>query len=546
MFCPTVNGIQAIKSNFAMFWGVEPAQLTATISIDTPPSTITYGGKHVSLDMTVINWTKVVDGTYIIQAADDPYFWKNLRLTVKYDDPVLGVDIKKLAEAIESETGWSVVLSSEEKVPTLLFSGSVIEAINVLEKLSGKFATLDHVNKEIIFVDTIPHGNIPEGVIVEDSSEKPTIDKAICYGTLLKLSQDNFLAAYETNIDDYKYLDMAVPSEGWEITTSMTLGTAETVTLKEVQNVNTYEPFRTGNVSYVIQIIRETVERGVNIAFVATTVALKQDEVILVPSLPADVDLSETTHEVRMREFGGEVFFDPPEGADTINLSTGEPSVSFATERLKEDRVFFLNDPNKASTKASEILDMLSQDKQGIYVIVTPNFPNTSESTTSDYYFGFRVFVVGKIYMPYTRYVQETTIEVVNGVMRASPTAGVSTVPDAPNLDTAFISLYLRERLLRNLRFRVLLDGYRVKFPYFASSDGTVGKDIDPNQDKTMFIQLNEAPSIDVAKRYAKISLDLLQRSGYVGVLDVPPDGSTRYVEDFGGNLFRAIAYFRK
>lgn len=547
MFCPTVNGVQVIKSNFTIYWGIEPAQLTATVPFETPPSEITYGGYNISLNMHVINWTKVEEGIYIIQAADDPYFWKNLRLTVKHDDPINGVPIVVFADAIANETGWTVELESDEVVPYLLFSGSVVEAIEVLERLSGKFATLDHLNKKIVFVDSIPNNNAPEGIVIEEGSSAPTASNVVCYGTLLKLAQDNFSAASEMEIDEFKFLDMAVPSEGWEITTATPLGTSENIVGTVTEYYDDYRPYDAGTQFTTVSKTTEFVERGVNIVFIATTLALKQDEVLLVPPIANSVKSGDVTLEVQTREFGGEVYFEAPTGAATVDIKTGKPNVSYVSLQIPNERVFFLANPDSASTKANEILDTLSSGSvEGIFIIVTPNYSNTSETTTSDYYFGFRAFVIGRVFVPYLIYQRVTEKRVVNGVLREHQVSGLNSLPDAPVVDNAFISLYLRERLLRNLRFKVLLDGYRVKFPYFVDAFGNRGKVLDPNQDSTMFIQLNEAPSIEAAISYAKLSLDVLKYTGYVGVLDASPDGTTKYVEDFGGSLFRAIGYFRK
>jgi len=553
-FCPTVNGIQVLKSNFVMYWGVEPAFLTATIPVDSPPATALYGGKNIVLDLTVTSWTKVTDGVYMIQAADEPFFWKNNRLTIKYDDPVDGVAITLMADAIANETGWEVVLESEERVPYLVFSGSVMEAINVLEKLSGKFATLDHINKRIEFVDTIPHDNASEGVMVEEAYEKPSVNKVICYGTLLKLPMDNFLAANECNIPDYKYLDMAVPAEGWEITSTMPLGVTEkvvgTIGFPETEHSTSEIVDFSGNqVTYEYYYKQCIIKRYVNVVFVATTLALKQDEVLLVPVTTREIKMPDgTMRQAKTREFDGEVYFEPPTGSAVVDPRSGEETQGYFTYQFYTDRVFFLANPNEAQTKTEELLNKLSQTEEGVYIIVTPNISTSSDAktTTSDFYFGFRAIVVGKVYIPFFQYTRSYKSTKVNDVTQDFDISGNVEVPDAPNLDLAFISLYLRERLLRNLRFKILLDGYRVKFPYFVTSDEEVGKDVDAELEGVMYIQLNEAPSIDAAINFAKLSYLVLNKTGYVGILDQSPDGATKYVEDFASGLFRAIAYYRK
>ena len=551
-FCPMINGKIPLKSNFTMYFGVEPAHLTATISADSPPSGVTYGGANVSLDMDVVSWTKTDEGIYTIQAADDPYTWKNKRINVSYNDPIDGVEVSVLADAITSATGWSVNLLNSEKVPYVIFSGSVVEAIKLLERMTGGIAYLDHMAKTINFTNVIPtvQGG---GTVIEEAYAQPAGD-VVCYGTLLKLPQDNLDAANGAGLLEWKTLSMTVPAEAWEITSATPLGVQDIEVGSSKYRKYEVIDYSGNQVQYTQDVEEAIMQRCVSLVFVATTIALRQDEVLLRPD----------------GELDGGVKFGNPYGSEANDPYTGEPGKAIYKINVGE-RVSFVP-PSNVQNKVNEIMEKLTNPQDGleysgIFVIITPNIAGDKDSlvTTSDYFFGFRAIVVGKVLIPFLQYriikkkekvggTSQTLvpdsdatgepIEKTGGLLDYS-VEGPTNLPDAPNLNMAFVSLYIRERILRNLHFDLLLDGYRIKFPYFASSTGEMG--IAPDlSDNAMYIQNNEASSLKAASDYAKAMSDLINKNGYVAVLDGSPNGASKYIEDFSGKFFRAIAYYRK
>ena len=196
-FCSKINGKLAISSSFVYIMGLEPLQLSAVIRASTPPKTVSYTGQiegcpEEGIKLSVVSWRQVGSNMYNITAYNEPYFWKLRKMTIEKVDVEEGVSIESVMTEIEKrlDSEWTIVfenldgsesMEKNDKVDSFAFvdfSGSVLSALDLLQELTGTFACIDHIEKQIIFSETMPEFEVFKKEGEEDDENVYIIERA--------------------------------------------------------------------------------------------------------------------------------------------------------------------------------------------------------------------------------------------------------------------------------------------------------------------------------------------------------------------------------
>jgi hypothetical protein len=410
-FCPQIDGNTPTSSKFAYIMGLEPLQLTATISADTPPSEITYQGQSgvgsglvgASLDFRVVSWQKINSREYMITAYNEPFFWKLNKISIDLANMQNGytraqiltelknhlptgwdIDVEDLdADATEELEGWIYTTETfRERFAFVDYSGSFLNALKLYEDMTGMFGYIDHVNKTVKFVKEIPTmDTFGVGEYLKEHSEANTVttEEIIMYGNLNHIAEINKNAVEATGIDSYESVEILVDGSSWSVESEIELSSYSDTKVGDTgwENVGgsqtgAFEEDQNTTVDYRRV---ETYVRSFEPVVTSHTSAIVQDEVmdmspregIIVTPDGEEIDTSEDEAIPKQNKSESDylkVEYDPP----TIDTDVNDNSKKLVDAlKAKNIMVAPICGIDLAETRSEAAAEAIKMDVRGVY-----------------------------------------------------------------------------------------------------------------------------------------------------------------------------------